>query len=72
MLTKNNIFKCSRCGISDTHKILTRINQKGEVGIFWCMDCIRTEKPSLYTSIFRNRSDIERDLEKIFYSKNHI
>lgn len=59
--------KCNNCGVSVFKKPLSRVNPKGEKGIFWCDDCIKKNEPELYKNIKEDESDIEKDLKKIFY-----
>lgn len=61
---------CANCGTSVFNRPLQRVNPKGEDGIWWCEPCIEKEEPELARNIKEDKSQVEKDLEKICYAKN--
>jgi ribosomal protein L37AE/L43A len=62
-------MKCANCGTSVFKKPLERVNPKGEIGIWWCRDCIKKNEPELYKNIISDREPINDVLEDICYGK---
>lgn len=60
---------CKNCGVSVYEKPLNRINPIGEIGIWWCENCISKNEPELYKNLKADESKIERDLKEICYGK---
>lgn len=40
------MHRCDKCN-KHTEDFLRRVNPKGEVGIWWCKQCIQVNKPEL-------------------------
>ena len=59
---------CAHCGASVFSRPLQRTNPKGEDGIWWCMPCIEEVEPELHKNIQEDKSQVEKDLEKICYN----
>ena len=53
-------MKCAKCGISVMKRPLTRINEKGIAGIWWCWPCLKTHEPELYKNLKEEVSEVEK------------
>ena len=62
-------MNCKKCGVSVFKKPLERVNPKGELGIWWCHDCLKEHEPELYNNIMEDQTQLEKDL--INWSYNH-
>ena len=62
-------MQCANCGVSVMKKPLTRVNPKGEIGIFWCWDCLKKNEPELYKNEKEDKPKVVNDLENILYDK---
>jgi len=62
-------MKCAKCGISVFIKPLKRVNSKGEIGIWWCEDCLKKFEPELYKNEMEDESQVIKDLKNICYGK---
>jgi protein-arginine kinase activator protein McsA len=60
-------MKCPKCGISVMDKPFQRMNAKGEIGIFWCVDCAKKHEPELFKNNIEDEGDVEKTLKGIFY-----
>jgi hypothetical protein len=59
---------CIMCNVDVKEKPLYRTNPLGQSPAGWmCMDCIQKNHPELAANIREDRSDFERDINKIFY-----
>lgn len=58
---------CNKCGISVMIRPLERVNEPGEIGIFWCMPCIEKHEPELAANIKEDQTEAEKDLKTILY-----
>ena len=65
-------MKCDNCGKSVLIERQERINSIGEIGIFWCMSCIKKNEPELYKNIIEDRTELDNILEEICYDTNPI
>jgi DNA-directed RNA polymerase subunit RPC12/RpoP len=66
------MMKCAKCGTSVNDVRLERVNPKGEKGIWWCITCIKKYEPELAKNIIDDRTDIDNDLDNIFYGNPQI
>jgi hypothetical protein len=62
-------MRCVKCGCSVFDKPFMRTNPKGEIGIFWCEDCVKQEEPELYNNEIEEGGEILKDLKNICYGK---
>lgn len=65
-------MECSKCNISVFKKPLKRVNVYGEIGIWWCEDCIKKYEPELYKNIMEDETQVEKDLKKICYNDKKL
>ncbi|MGQ2982098.1 hypothetical protein [Flavobacterium sp.] len=63
--------KCKNCGRSVDEGPLKRVNEIGITGIFWSEPCIKEHEPELYKNIMDDKTDVEKDLEAMFYPSNN-
>lgn len=59
--------KCNKCECSVFVKPLTRVNEMGIDGIFWCDDCVKKYEPELYKNLKEEEPIILKDLINIMY-----
>jgi hypothetical protein len=62
-------MKCAKCGCSVFDIPFMRINPIGEIGIFWCEDCVAKHEPELYKNNIEDEGQVVKDLKTIFYNK---
>jgi Zn-finger protein len=62
-------MKCEKCGISVFKAPLTRANPVGEIGVWWCYNCIKTHKPDVWEEKIKGLTPVEKDLIKICYNQ---
>jgi len=60
-------MKCQICNASVMDKPLTRVNEKGVDGIWWCEPCLQKHEPELYKNEKEDENDVEKVLKDMFY-----
>lgn len=61
-------MKCDNCKCSVNEKVLHRTVPLGHTNTIWlCLDCMKKKKPNLAKKIISERTQIDIDLEEIFY-----
>ena len=60
-------MNCKKCGVSVFKKPLERVNPIGELGIWWCHDCLKKHEPELYRNMIEDQTPVEIDLKKWAY-----
>lgn len=59
--------ECKNCGVSVFDAPLMRVNPKGEPGIFWCHECVKTHEPELFKNEMEEQTQAEKDIIQICY-----
>ena len=63
-------MKCPKCNKAKTIPFY-RINPKGEIGKFWCQDCLEKFEPELYKNEKEDVGIILDTIEDVFKNTNH-
>lgn len=49
-------MKCANC--KEPAEVLIRVNELGEIGIFWCEHCVRLEEPELFKNHIKDNGTL--------------
>jgi protein-arginine kinase activator protein McsA len=63
-------MKCPKCNVVKNIPFY-RINPKGEIGIFWCADCLKKHEPELFKNERGDVGDIIDAIESVFSNVKH-